>query len=181
VSLPLPAQSSRSLQEGDAAARIDYAAARHEIEKFEATLNEVIGSSFSSSSFALVHRPKGAYLQGYGATFTFLINIHRALVNTPFGEYRPYKEVTPEQKKKRIDDLKDRLIRALSDQSGSLRQLRKDDVVAIVAFMEDRNFPDEPNENKTIIISASKKDLEEAGRKDDRWRELKQRVKVIEY
>jgi hypothetical protein len=161
--------------------KIDYAATRREIQNFEAILNDVISSTFSSSSFALVQKPKGVYLQGYGVTLSFLINIHRAVLNTPFGEIRQGADVTPELKKRRIEDLKEKLVRVLLDNGDSLRQLRKDELVAIVAFFEDRSFPDEPNENKTLILSVQKKDLDELAHKDDRWKEFKQRMRIVEY
>ncbi len=81
----------------------------------------------------------------------------------------------------RIEDLKEKLIRVLQKNGDGIRQLRKDDNITIVAFIEDRNFPDEPNANKTIVMISSKKDLDELGHKDDRFKEFKQRMKIIEY
>ncbi len=177
---PLEARTPRPPQES-AEVKVDYAATRREIQRFEGILNNVITSTFSSSPFALVQKPKGVYLQGYGVELSFLINIHRAVINTPFGEYRQGVDVTPELKKRRIEDLKEKLVKVLLDNGDSLHQLRKDEVVTIVAFFEDRNFPDEPSENKTLILSMQKKDLDELARKDDRLSEFKQRMKIVEY
>jgi hypothetical protein len=47
--------------------------------------------------------------------------------------------------------------------------------------MEDRNFPDEPSENKTIVLSVLKRDLDEFGNRSDRLKEFKQRMKIVEY
>ncbi len=161
--------------------RADLATTRREIRQFEAVLNEVLSSTFASSPFALVQEPKGVYLPGYGVTFSFLINIHRAILKTPFGDVRQGVEVTPELKKRRIAELKDKLIRILLDNGDSLRQLKKEDSVTIVAFIEDRNFPDEPNENKTLLLSVQKKDLDELAHKNDRAAEFRQRMRIIEY
>jgi hypothetical protein len=161
--------------------KVDYAATRREIQNFEAVLNNVISLTFSSSPFALVQKPKGVYLPGYGISLSFLINIHRAVLNTPFGEVRQSADITPELKRRRIEDLKEKLIKALLDNGDSLHQLRKDEWVTIVAFFEDRNFPDEPNENKTLVLSVQKKDLDELAHKDDRWKEFKQRMRIVEY
>ncbi len=160
---------------------MDPASARKEILNFEAALNNAITATFSSSPFALVQKPKGALLQGYGVSFSFLINIHRAVINTPFGEVRTQPDITPELKKRKIDELKDRLIRVLADNGDGLKQLRPNDTVSIVLFLEDRNFPDEPNENKTIVLSVLRKDLDDLGRGGDRWKELKPRIKTVEY
>ncbi len=177
---PLAAQASRPPQESSEI-KVDYAATRREIRNFEAVLTNVINSTFNSSSFALVQEPKGVYLQGYGVTVSFLINIHRAVLRTPFGDIRQGVDVTPELKKRRIADLKDKLIKALLDNGDNLRQLKKDDFVTIVAFIEDRNFPDEPSENKTLVLSVLKKDLDELAHKDDRRAEFIQRMRIVEY
>jgi len=169
-------RASGGAQEG-----ADYAALRQDILKFEAIVNQTINSAFSASPFAVVQKAKGAYLQGYGISLTFLINIHRAVVHTPFGDARTGIDMTPELKKQRIEELKERLIQMLLDNGDNFRSLRKEDYVTIVAFIEDRNFPDEPSGNKTIVLSALKKDLDELGRRNERLKEFKQRMKIVEY
>jgi len=57
----------------------------------------------------------------------------------------------------------------------------RDESVSIIAFFEDRNFPDEESQSKTIVLSAKKRDLEELARKEDRLKEFKQRMKTVEY
>jgi hypothetical protein len=173
--LPLAAQNPQNARD------VDYASARSEIERFGMMISNVINASFNSSPFALVQKPKGVYLQSYGMTFQFVINIHRAVLDTPFGPMRQGNDVSPELKRRRIDDLKEKLIQMVKENGPSLRQLRKEDAISIVAFFEDRNIPDEPNENKTIIISVLKKDLDDLAGKEDRFNEFRQRIKIIEY
>ncbi len=162
-------------------ARVDYAATKQDILKFEAAVNEAINSTFSASPFAVVYKAKGAYLQGYGVSFQFLVNIHRAVVRTPFGDVRRGFDITPELKKRRVEELKENLIHVLQDNGDIFQQLPRDDSVTIVAFVEDQNIPGEPNANKTIVLSALKKDLDELGHKTDRSKEFKQRMKIVEY
>jgi hypothetical protein len=69
----------------------------------------------------------------------------------------------------------------LQNSGDNFPQLRKDERVAIIVFVEDRNIPGEANENKTIIMSALKKDLDEFGHRNDRLKEFKQRMKIVEY
>ncbi len=180
LGLPARAQTPQSAQ-GEGDARVNYALARREIQAFETVLNNMIAAAFSSSPFALVQKTKGVYLQGYGTSFNFLINIHRAMVSTPFGEIRRFENTSPEQKRKRIEDLTDKLVRTLLEYGSYLTQLPKDESVAIVAFYEDRNFPDEANQNRTVVISATKRDLEDFGGNQNRLKEFRQRVKIIEY
>jgi hypothetical protein len=162
-------------------ARAEYAPTREEIRGFEDVINGIIANDVSSSSYALVNKPKAVYLQGYGVSCTFLINIHRAVINTPFGQVRPRNTVSLEEKIRRIEELKAKLIPILQDSGSNFQQLRKEERVAIVAFVEDRNFPGEPNASKTIVMSALKKDLDELGHKVDRAKEFKQRMKIVEY
>jgi hypothetical protein len=177
---PLAAQSARGPQEGSEV-KVDYTSTRREIQSFEGVINEVIHATFTSP-FALNQKAKGVYLPGFGVSFNFLVNIHRALINTPFGDIKSRDAITPEQKKRRIEDLKKRLIKVLLDDGRNLRQLRQDDSIAIVAFIEDRNFPDEPNENKTIVLSVTKRDLGDTTARDERAvQNFEQKVKILEY
>jgi hypothetical protein len=171
----LPAQGYRT-----ADAKVDYTAARREIQDFEAILDGVASKSLNGAASFALQNCKGAYLPGYGMVFSFVANVHRALINTPFG---PKKNdlITPEDKKKRIDELKEQLIMTIFLRGDSLRQIGRDELVSIVARIEDRNFPDEENQSKTVILTVSRRDLEELVRKEDRIKEFKQRVKIVEY
>jgi hypothetical protein len=163
-------------------AKTEYLSNSDDILRFESVVNEVLDNTFSSSSFAVVQKTKGVYLQGYGINFTFVINIYRAMLNTPFGQIRSTKPpVTPEMKIQRIEELKAKLIQVLQNNCEIFQHLRKEDNVSIVAFFEDRNFPGEPSANKTIVLSVLKKDLDELGHRNDRLKEFKQRMKIVEY
>jgi hypothetical protein len=180
LGLPQASHSFDGKQEA-AEKEINYASAQQDILKFETVIDDVIGGTFRSSPFALVQKTKGAYLKGYGISFAFLVNIHRAVVTTPFGRKQSRAAATPELKKKIIEELKEKLIQALQSNGKGFRELGKQDRVTIIAFIEDRNFPDEPNANKTIILSALKKDLDELGNNNERFKEFKQRIKIVEY
>jgi hypothetical protein len=162
--------------------RIDYGAVRQDILQFEMVINGLITSTFPESSLAVVQKAKCAYVPGYGFSLSFLINIHTAVINTPFGQVKSRSgELSPESKKRRIEDLKEKLIQALLENGDGLRQLRKEECVTIIAFIEDRNFPGEPNENKTIVLKIFKKDLDEFNHRNERIKEFKQRMKIVEY
>jgi hypothetical protein len=166
----------------DLADKVDYASVNREIQRFEAVLDNVLNSAFSSSKgLAVYQSAKGFYLQEYGAYFHFLVNIHVAEVSTPFGNIRSRENPGAEAKKRRIEELKEKLISALLENGEILQQLRKEQCVSIIAHIKDRNFPDEPSAEKTIIISVSKKDLNEFSNKSDRLAQFKQRIKIIEY
>ncbi len=179
LSFSLSAASAGKQEYEDA--RADYLSTRDDILRFEGIANSTINETFSSSPFAIVQKVKGFYLQDYGISFTFQINIHTAVVNTPFGQIRSRRPITPELKIQRIEELKEKLIQLLQNNSEIFQHLRKEDKVSIVAFFEDRNFPGEPSANKTIVLTALKKDLDELGHRSDRLKEFKQRIKIVEY
>lgn len=172
---PLRAQTT------GAEGRVNYPATRKEISEFEAATNQLLGAAFGASTFAVVQRAKGAYLPGYGVTFSFLVNIHRAVLTTPFGTMVRRDADTPEQKKRRIEDFKNKLVALLQEGASLFTQLRKDESIAIVAFFEDENIPDEENQNKTIVLSILKKDADEVAGHEDRTREFRQRMRILEY
>jgi hypothetical protein len=158
---------------------VGYAAARKDILQFEGALNDVI-NKFSKGPFGVVYKAKGSYLQGFGFNFTFLIDIQRAIITTPFGDIRRH-QATPEQKKQAIEELKEVLIRMLQDNGRKIKQLhKKEDCVAIVAFIDDKNIL-APSANKTIVLRVIKKDLDELGNKSDRLDEFRKRIKIVEY
>jgi len=176
-----PALYSFETSQAGSEKKVDYASAQQDVLRFETVVNGVINSTFSSSPFALVQTTKGAYLEGYGYSFTFLVNIHRAVVNTPFGQIKRGSNASPELKKQLIEGLKEKLILLIQESGENFRQLGRDDHVTIVAFIEDRNFPDEPSANKTIVLTALKKDIDEFGHKTERFQAFKQRIKIVEY
>ena len=173
-SLPLGAQTSGVMQDEAKARTLSP-----DIIRVEAAINDVI-NNFSKGTFGVVQRAKGVYLPGYGISFACLINIHLAMVNTPFGVVAR-NEVTPEIKKQRIEELKNEMIRLLLDNGRGFQQLGREESVSITIFIEDRNIPDEPRANKSIVLSVPKKDLDELGQRNDRLKEFKQRVNILEY
>jgi hypothetical protein len=160
----------------DADESVDKAAVRKDIVRFEEALNEGI-SATSKNPFSVINRAKGAYLPGYGLNFSFLIDIHRAMMPMQIGGEGRGRQATPEQKKQWIEGLKERIIRLIQDNGSGFQQLRREDCVTIVAFIDDRSFL-EPRANKTIVLRVLKKDLDDLAKiKDD----IKQRIKIFEY
>jgi hypothetical protein len=172
------AQNTLGNKKNESKERVDYAAMRQDISQFETALNGTIGT-FSKGPFGVINAAKGVYLQGFGINFTFLINIQRAIINTPFGDVLRHSE-SPEQKKQWMNQLKETLIRLLLENGKELKQLRGEECVTVAAFIDDKNIL-EPSANKTIVLRALKRDLDELGNRNDRLNEFKQRIKIVEY
>ena len=167
--------------QGTKGLKVDYGQERPVVRNFELAISQAIATSFTGP-FGLVQAPKGVHLPGYGYTFMFTINIRRGMINTPFGSYANEADITPEQKAQRIESLKDKLVRLLFEHGSRLTSLQRNETIAICALFEETNAvkPDE-NTNKSIILSILKSDLDELASKQERFNELRQRVKIVEY
>jgi hypothetical protein len=167
---PLAAQSPRAVA-------IDYAQVRPSIQKLEKGINDAITGIFGREG--MIGKPKGVYLQGYGYSFSFLINLRWGMINTPMGTYPSSTEISPEQKKQRVEMAKDKLIGILFSQATGMPQPERDKSVTITAFFEETNL--DGIVSKTIIMSVLKNDIDELGNRQERFNDFKQRVKIIEY
>lgn len=172
--LPLCAQNSGET-------KTDYPGASREIQSFEIAINGAIQRKFSGP-FGLVSPPKGGYLPGYGYVFNFVVNIKRGMTSTPFGMVKIGEELSSEEKKRRIDGLKDELVRILLNSGAGVVKLQKNESIAIMAYFEEFNpLVPEGKETKTLILSISKSDLSDLPDRQDRYNEFKQKVKIVEY
>ncbi len=167
--------------QGGSAARAANPKDSREIESFELAVNSAAQRTFSGS-FAMIWRPKGGYLPGYGYVVSFVINIDRGIRNTPFGVMKSGPDVTPEEKQRHISMLKDELLHVLFGAGNRFGSLQKGESVAIMAFFEDPNpLLPQGNENKTLVMSVLKADLDLLTTNPAQFNEFKLKVKTVEY
>jgi hypothetical protein len=104
------------------------------------------------------------------------------MTSTPFGMVKIGEELSSEEKKRRIDGLKDELVRILLNSGAGVVKLQKNESIAIMAYFEEFNpLVPEGKETKTLILSISKSDLSDLPDRQDRYNEFKQKVKIVEY
>ncbi len=156
----------------------DLGALKKEILLFERTLDIKL-SQIPNAMLAVVDRTKGVYLKGYGIVFTFLVNINRAVIRTPFGDRPVGKRQTAEDKRRRIQEIREMLLTALKEDPGAFKLLDANDAVAIVAHFEDSNELDDAKRNKTIVLRILKRDLDTY--KSYGYEKFKERVVIDEY
>ncbi len=170
--LPMAAQ-------GPKASSVDYALMRSSIQRFENAVWNASSATFGQ--LGILGKPKGVYLQGYGYMYSVLVNPRwgRITSNTPFGQLTSGTDLSPEDRKARLDAYKDQLVAVLFHQGNALPQLDRDKYITIAAFIEESN--PEGTVNTTIVLSVLKSDIDELGNKSDRYNEFKQRVKIVEY
>ena len=152
---------------------------RNDIQIFEAILDQALDQVFSNP-FALVERAKGVYLADYGATFTFLINIKAATMETPFGTIRRPESADPKLRAQKVEELRQRIVNILGSYGNAIGQLRDADAVAVVVHVVDQNFSTK-TQNKTIIIKVLKKDLMAISARQTGAAEFRKKVQIVEY
>ncbi len=150
------------------------------IEVFEGILTTVLQQTFTDP-FAVLEKPKGVYLDGFGTVFSFEIDI--ATVKRPnlFSSAHS----TPEEEKKFFNEnlakLKEVMIRALAEHGDSMVSLQPDETIAVAAQLFNSGFLSQPLELRTVLIRTAKKNLVDykAGRLTSD--ELRKKIEVIQY
>jgi hypothetical protein len=158
----------------------DLAAVKQNIEVFEGILSTVLQQSFTDP-FAVLEKPKGAYLDGFGAVFSFEIDI--ATVKRPnlFSQAR----ATPEEERKafneRFPKLKDLMQKTLAEHGDSMNSIGPEEQIAVVAQLFNSGFLSRPMELKTVIVRTTKKNILDfkAGRLS--FDDLKKRMEMSQY
>jgi hypothetical protein len=129
---------------------LDLPMVKRDTKVFERIVSEVLTQNFSSP-FAITAEPRGAYLQGYGLSVSFQLNINRGKIRTPFGEMKtsvPLKQRTRDQQTKLV---REAMTQCLADYGHSVKQLGPHDRVTIQAHIEDRNELD-PAKSTTVLV-----------------------------
>jgi hypothetical protein len=170
--MPLAGQNAKG-------GHVDYTQARSSIQKVESAILAAINTTFNNP-LALFVKPKGAYLQGYGYTFSFLVNIRWGLIHSPMGAFKSDSDLSADERKQRIAELRDSLVKVLFYLGNGMALLEKGEVVTVTAFFEETNL-DVGTVSKTVILSVLKSDLDELGTRQERFNDFKQRVKIVEY
>ncbi|MBZ5554108.1 MAG: hypothetical protein LAO21_15435 [Acidobacteriia bacterium] len=158
----------------------DLTAIKQNIEVFEGILSTVLQQGFPDP-FAVLEKPKGAYLDGFGTVFSFEIDI--ATVKRPnlFSQARS----TPEEEKKafneRLPKLKELMEKTLAEHGDSMTSIGPEEQIAVVAQLFNSGFLSRPLELKTVTVRTAKKNLLEykAGRLN--YEDLKKKMEVSQY
>jgi hypothetical protein len=158
----------------------ELTAVKQNIQVFEGILTTVLAQNFPDP-FAVLEKPKGVYLEGFGAVFSFEIDI--ATVRRPnlFNQTRS----TPEEEKKAIAEelpkLKELMVKTLAEHADSMESLGPDSQVAIVAQLFNSGLLSQPLELKTIIVRTAKRNVIDfkAGRSN--YEDLKKKIEMVQY
>lgn len=157
---------------------VDYRQMRNEIQIFENILRTAIKNEFNHP-LALVNEPRGSYLPGYGVNFTFLLNINRDEVETPFGVKRFNSSSRTRIEKIRL--VRDMILKLLGDYSAALTQLGGGENFAVSAHLEDRTALVASQREEVMVFRVSKKALSDYSSRKIDLRRFREQVEMIEY
>ena len=157
---------------------VDYRVLRNEIQIFETILQTAIKNEFNHP-LALVNEPRGTYLPGYGVTFTFLLNINRDEVETPFGVKRFNGQGKSRAEKLRI--VRDTVMKVLTDFGNSMTQLGQDDNLVVAAHLEDRTTLVPTQRDEVMLFRISRRVLATYGSRQIDQKQFREKVEIIEY
>ncbi len=149
---------------------------------FSKIVGEVLKQSFDNP-FALSEEPQGSYLEGYGVSISFLLRRNRGSIRGIYGEIR-YPEKSRNagmSKEEKLDLVKKITSRTLVDYGGTIRGLNDDERVTISAHIEDRSEWDPANKMTIIVISGTKKKINEMSKADLSDDERLRQLNSLEY
>ena len=133
---------------------------REEIELLGAVINESLTQTFGGP-FGFLDKARGAYLPGYGAVFTFEVNLTRMNFASPFAP-----RLTAERERKRNQEearrrqqAKGVAERALADFGHTLGHLAAEESVAIIVHTV--SVRQQGIERGTMVVRARKQLLDD--------------------
>lgn len=146
-------------------AAVESGVSRATISAIEGTINQTL-SAGSGDPFELLGTARGTYLNGYGALFTFELDLINA---GPFNP-NPFKpRVTPqeiattrERKLKNLAILKDSMRTMMVNASGTLEGMPSNERVSMEAILFYYSWENSKDMPRRILMSAEKQKLLDA-------------------
>jgi hypothetical protein len=126
-----------------------------------------------------VNDPKGSYLPGFGVNFTFLLNINRDEIVTPFGVKKF--PSNPRTRAEKIRMVRETILKLLGDYGNALTQLNTDESFAVSAHLEDRTALVPSQKEEVLVFRVSKKALVDYSSKKIDSRQFREKVELVEY
>lgn len=153
---------------------------KRDTQILERIVFEVLKQNFRNP-FVITAEPRGAYLQGFGVTLSFQLNINRAKIRTPFGDLDAPKSVGERSKSEQIRLVKDSMKQCLADYGQTIKQLGPHDHIAVQAYIVDRNELDPAKSTTILVLSCTKDDVNLLATGKLPIDKFKERVHVLEY
>ena len=131
---------SATAQAGDPSsplAGLDYSSVKRDLAVFQGVVDTTVKQSVSGL-LPVLGTTKGVYLPEYGAIFGIEVNLYRIRQLSPF-DLRPH---TPQELEeayaqtiKRLDSVKESLIKAMGEHGSAMEQLKPQDYLTVVVYL----------------------------------------------
>lgn len=158
----------------------NLSATKQSIEVFESIMTTMLQQTFPDP-FAVLEKPKGVYLEGFGDVFSFEVDIATVKRPNPFSSVRS----TPEEERRFFNEqfprLKDVMIKTLAEHGDSLTTVEPDENIALVAQLFSSGFLSRPLTLKTVVVRTTRQNLVDykAGRLT--YEGLEKKLEVAQY
>ena len=156
---------------------------KKDLAVFQGVVDTTVRQNFQGP-FPILGSTKGTYLLEYGAVFNLEVNLYQIRVISPF-DLRPHteKELNDAYNSmmKRIETLKESLIKVMGEHGPSLKQLKPDDNLAVVVHLFNvENEARHPCPSQ-IILKAKKSILSDYRENKFPLRELAKKIEITQF
>jgi hypothetical protein len=135
------------------------------LKTVEGSINDKLRSNLADP-FDMLGRARGSYLPGYGAVFTFELNLVTLspLANTPFGQTISPKEISAlhDRKLKKLDVLRDSMRDLMLSAGSTLTAVPAGERVQIEAFLFNYRWENAAGLPHKVVMTAERQKLADA-------------------
>ncbi len=160
---------------------VDLDQLRRECELFENILNTSLRQNMQNPLF-IAEKVRGAYLEGYGVTFTYTVNLNRSMILFPKSTQAGRSAGGNEPDLGKTVQLLRRCAAEVLSQYGSgFRQLPGRHKISIIAHVLSRSVDPNVQSGHVLVVTASRDDLGQLQKAKINAEEFKKRIVYLEY
>ncbi|HPB28455.1 MAG TPA: hypothetical protein PK017_09450 [Acidobacteriota bacterium] len=160
---------------------VDLNQLRRECELFENILNTSLRQNIQNPLF-IAEKVRGAYLEGYGVTFTYTVNLNRSMILFPRSTQSATTQSGNEPDLgKTVQILRRCAAEVLSQYGSAFRQLPAQHKISIIAHVLSRSVDPNVQSGHVLVVTATRNDLDQLQRARINADEFKKRIVYLEY
>jgi hypothetical protein len=155
---------------------------KRESELFETIVLTALGQAVPNPLF-IAEKPRGTYLDGYGITFNFTLNMNRSLVLFPKPAQQRNQPPAGDEASlaRNMATVRKCLTEILGQYGASLKQLPSEAKISIIAHVMKRSVDPNLQTNRIMILTVTRADVEQYQREKISFEDFKKRVGYLEY
>jgi hypothetical protein len=129
---------------------------RDSLETVERSMSDRLRTNEALSTMYVLWRPRGAYLEGYGAVFTLELNL------VPMGDISPFQKAYSDEQKRqlnvrkrqRLEDLTEQAREILTEAAKQLNVVPENEKVALAVTLFHYNWEDVTDLPSQVVVQA---------------------------